>query len=338
MVTKKRFISVLMLAFAGLSCPIVGAGDFYREAMIMGGYSERDIWVGRKDKGIKNSLGFEYYRKFSNDYGDFLTLDVQVRAGYDSKEDSQDAFGIEIHNAWAEYNLGLGKAIRLGHFDPAFGLEPVLDTHGTLLQTLASKNIGFKKDWGIAYKGMLGDYDYEVAAQIGSGMGIRRKDGSYLMTGRIGTPQTREFRYGLSFLYGRTLRPGESWTIPASELLSNRSVRKKRIGVDLQFPLGPVEFKGEVAAGDNDGTTAGGALAEFAYTVPGLERLELKLQGTYWSNDWDKKNTRDSTIAPVIEYEVTPSLSARLGYFHDIDSPGSSKDRLVLLQLYYYGK
>jgi len=311
MVMKKRIIPVLTVALGIFACPIVRAGDFYREAMLTGGYSERDNWVGMKDKGLKNSVGFEYYRKLSNDYGDFLTLDLQVRAGYDSKEDSRDAFGIEIHNAWAEYNLGLGKALRFGHFSPAFGLEPVLDTHGTLLQTLAGRNIGFKKDWGIAYKGMVGEYDYEVAAQIGSGMGIRRKDGSYLLTSRIGTPQTREFRYGLSFLYGRTL---------------------------VQFPVGLFDFKGEVAAGDNDGTTVGGALAELGYTVPELQRLRLKVQGSYWSNDWDKEDARDLTIAPVLEYEVSPSLSARLGYFHDIDSAGGGKDRLVLLQLYYYGK
>jgi len=338
MVMKKRIIPVLTVALGIFACPIVRAGDFYREAMLTGGYSERDNWVGMKDKGLKNSVGFEYYRKLSNDYGDFLTLDLQVRAGYDSKEDSRDAFGIEIHNAWAEYNLGLGKALRFGHFSPAFGLEPVLDTHGTLLQTLAGRNIGFKKDWGIAYKGMVGEYDYEVAAQIGSGMGIRRKDGSYLLTSRIGTPQTREFRYGLSFLYGRTLQPVESWTIPVPELLSDKSIRKRRIGFDVQFPVGLFDFKGEVAAGDNDGTTVGGALAELGYTVPELQRLRLKVQGSYWSNDWDKEDARDLTIAPVLEYEVSPSLSARLGYFHDIDSAGGGKDRLVLLQLYYYGK
>ena len=86
------------------------------------------------------------------------------------------------------------------------------------------------------------------------------------------------------------------------------------------------------------GPTAGGALAEFAYTLPDLQRLKHKLLGTYWSNDWDKKNARAATIAPVIEYEVAQSVSARLGYFHDIDSPGGNKDRLVMLQLYYYGK
>ena len=334
-VTKPAILSLLFI-WTSMAYELAQASDFYREAIIMGGYSDRDQWVGKKGKSIKNSAGFEYYRKFSNDYGDFLTLDVQMRTAYDSTEDSQDAFGVEIHNAWAEYKLGLGKSIRFGHFDPAFGLEPVLDTHGTLLQTLAGKNIGFKKDWGFSYKGLLGDYDYEVASQIGSGMGIRRKDGSFLLTGRIGSPQTGEFQYGLSFLYGQTLQSSQSWTIPAPELVSGKSVRKKRIGIDMQHPLGLFDFKAEVAAGDNDGRTVAGGMAELGYTVPEQQNLKIKMQTLYWSNDWDEKKARDLTVAPVIEYKINSSTTMRLGYFHDVYS-SSDEDTLFLVQLYYFG-
>ena len=80
-------------------------------------------------------------------------------------------------NAWLDYKMGLGKTLRLGHFDPDFGLEPLLDTHATLLETLAKKNVGFKKDWGIGYRGSFSDYDYQLTAGLGSGMGIRYKDG-----------------------------------------------------------------------------------------------------------------------------------------------------------------
>jgi hypothetical protein len=336
MVIEKRFILSLTFIFISLPRGTIQADNFYKEVIIIGGYSDQDQWIGKKGRNLKNSIGFEYYRKFSNDYGDFLTLDVQMRMAYDSKQDSQDAFGVEIHNAWIEYKLGLGQSIRLGHFDPAFGLEPVLDTHGTLLQTLAFKNIGFKKDWGIAYKGLLGDYDYEIASQIGSGMGIRRKDGSFLLTGRIGTPRTREFQYGISFLYGQTLQSSQSWTIPAPELVTDKSVRKKRIGIDLQWPLGLFDFKAEVAAGDNDGRTVAGGLAELGYTVPALQNLRIKMQTLYWSNDWEEKNARDLTFSPVIEYKINSSATIRLGYFHDVYS-SSDEDKLILLQFYYFG-
>ena len=84
------------------------AQNFYKEAVIIGGYSDKDQWVGKKDMMLKNSIGFEYFRKFSDEYGDFLTLDIQMRIAYDSMENSSDTFGVEIHNAWLEYKLGLG--------------------------------------------------------------------------------------------------------------------------------------------------------------------------------------------------------------------------------------
>ena len=121
------------------------------EVNLMGGYSDQESWIGKKGMSLKNSIGFEYFRIFSNDYGDFLTADLQVRLSYDSIESSDDAWAIEIHNAWLDYKLSLGKIFRVGHFDPAFGLEPLMDTHGTLMQSLAVKNIGFKKDWGVGY-------------------------------------------------------------------------------------------------------------------------------------------------------------------------------------------
>ena len=336
MAVRNRFI--LAVAFISAVWPqaFVRAEDFYKEAMIIGGYSDKDQWVGKKDMMLKNSVGFEYYKKFSDEYGDFLTLDLQVRAAYDSDENRSDAFGIEIHNAWLEYKLGLGESLRAGHFDPAFGLEPVLDTHGTLLQTLASKNIGFKKDWGVGYKGLLGSFDYQLAAQLGSGMGIRRKDGSYLLTARISTPQTQDTQVGVSFLYGQTLESEQSWTIPTPDLVSDDSIRKKRIGVDFQFPLGLFDFKAEAAAGDNDGTAVAGAMAEIGYTVPEDQNLRLKMQTLYWSDDWETKDDRDLTLSPVIEYKISSSTTVRLGYFHDIYS-GSDEDRLVILQFYHFG-
>jgi hypothetical protein len=336
MVAQKRYALIFAYIIAGIPQGVVYAGDFYREAVIIGGYSDNDKWIGKKGMMLKNSVGFEYYEKFSDEYGDFLTLDLQMRMAYDSKADSSEAFGLEVHNAWLEYKLGLGESVALGHFDPMFGLEPVLDTHGTLLQTLAHKNIGFKKDWGIAYKGLLGDYDYGIALQLGSGMGIRRKDGSFLLTGRIGTPQTKDTRAGLSFLYGQTLESSQSWTIPAPDLVSDKSTRKRRIGVDFQCPLWLFDFKAEAAAGDNDGTTVAGGLAEFGYTVPQQQNLKIKMQTLYWSGHWEEKNARDLTISPVIEYKISSTTTVRLGYFYDIYS-SSDEDKMIILQFYYFG-
>jgi len=332
--TKRIFVALLFLC-VWVMTKSAQAEDFYKEALLLGGYSDQDQWVG-KSGSLKNSVGFEYYKKFSGESGDFLTLDLQLRFAYDSSENSEDAFGVEIHNAWLEYKLGLGKSIRVGHFDPAFGLEPVLDTHGTLLQTLAFKNIGFKKDWGVGYEGILGDFDYQIVAGLGSGMGIRHKDDNFLLTGRISTPKTKETRIGLSFLYGQNLASSQSWTIPAPDLVSDKSIRKKRIGIDFQRPLGIFDFKAEVAAGTDDDRTVAGGMAEIDYTVPQLQKLKLKMQTVYFSGDWEKKNARDLILSPVLEYKINSAMTVRLGYFHDFYS-AHDEDKVILLQFYYYG-
>ncbi|MBN1869832.1 MAG: hypothetical protein JW847_04570, partial [Candidatus Omnitrophica bacterium] len=248
---------------------------FYKEVNLIGGYSDRQKWIGKKDEEFKSSLGFEYFRKFANDYGDFLTADLQARASYDSIESPEDAWALAIHNAWLQYNAGLGRKVILGHFDPSFGLEPVLDTHGTLFKTLAHKNIGFDKDWGVGLRGILGDYDYEISAQIGSGMAIRSRDGSHLLSARIGTPQTQEFRYGLSVAYGRVLESMQAQTYPLPELMSDEAMAKRRVGLDAQYLLGSFELKGEAAYGQNNDEPVFGFLPQIDYVIPVHQNVKL---------------------------------------------------------------
>jgi hypothetical protein len=72
---------------------------FYKEVNLIGGYSDRDGWT-EKGSILSNSLGFEYFKKFSGEEGDYLTTDLQMRAVYDREEDPEHPMGIEIHNAW----------------------------------------------------------------------------------------------------------------------------------------------------------------------------------------------------------------------------------------------
>jgi hypothetical protein len=310
--------------------------QFFRELNLLAGYSRNEKWIGSFDE-LKNSVGFEYYRRFSNEQGDYLTVDLQVRSAYDSRLGSDNAFGIEIHNAWLEYKLDIGRYLKIGHFDPAFGLEPLLDTHGTLLQTLAMRNIGFKKDWGIGYRSLLGDYDLELAAQLGSGMPIRRTDDSFLLTARIGSSKNEDFKYGFSALYGRVLSAENDWTIPVKKTLED-GILKKRLGFDMQFPVGLFSFKTEFAAGTDEDRTVAGAMSQIEYVPPENQRLSLKLQGQYWTDKWETKGSRNLTIAPVAEYKMNPATTFRIGYFNDLYAGSGNKDRIVVVQLYYYGK
>jgi len=309
---------------------------FYKELDLVGGYSDRDGWIAGKGMSHRTSAGFEYFRKFSNDYGDYMTIDLQARVSYNPREEFDEAWQAEIHNAWLDYKLGLGKSIRIGHFDPAFGLEPVIDTHGTLLQTLALKNIGFKKDWGIEYRGMAGAFDYEVAYSIGSGMGVERMDSSYLITGRVGSRTGGGLEYGLSGMYGDVLKSGKAATFPRPEY-EEEAVHKKRVGLDLRQDLGRCGIMGEIAFGQDDKEEVVGCMTEIDYTVPSLQALVLKMQWQLWANNIGRADAIDNTINLGASYSLTRDITLRLAYFHDLQRFNGDEDRMVLLQLYFYG-
>jgi hypothetical protein len=337
---KTRAPVILLLSLVGLMAlgdlALANESLFYKEANLIGGYSDRDHWLG-KNNDLTNSVGFEDYRKFSNDYGDFITTDLQMRLAYDSMQNSRNAWGVQIHNAWLLYKMNYAAKLRLGHFDPAFGLEPLLDTHATILQTLMMKNIGFKKDWGIGLEGALPKFDYRVGLQLGSGMGIRRRDGSFLLTTRLGSPAGENFQYGVSFLYGRVLETEDMKTIPQDKLLSDKAILKKRVGLDSQYLFGPYLFKGEVAYGENDSKKVLGYLGEVDYTVPKYQNWEWELQFQSWINKLGEASSADSTLTLGTTYKLNQKVTLRAAFAHDFNMMGQKEENKVLLQIYYFG-
>lgn len=334
MIKKIPFVLISCLFFSSY----VYAADsfFYKEVDLVGGYSTKQHWVGEGGDQV-NSVGFEYYKKFSNDYGDFLTADLQMRAAYNSIMNSHEAWGLQIHNAWLMHRLTYGANVRIGHFDPAFGLEPQLDTHSTLLQTLAIEDIGFKKDWGIGLEGALPKFDYKLAFTLGSGMSIWTNYGSYLFTGRIGSPTTENFQYGLSLLYGDTLESDSMNTVPRGKLLVDKAIKKKRVGLDTQYLFGPCLFKGEVAYGENSGQGVLGYMAELDYTFPKYQNLELELQLKSWINDLSNSSSDDSTVTLGLSYKLSQNTTLRSSYSHSFDAMGQKADDKVLFQFYFLG-
>ena len=336
---NKTFAISLITLFilAGFKCPLFANESlFYKEVNLIGGYSDRDHWVGNSDD-LMNALGFEDYRKFSNDYGDYLTTDLQVRLAYDSLRNSHNAWGIQVHNAWLLYKMNYAAKLRIGHFDPAFGLEPLLDTHGTILQTLAMQDIGFKKDWGVGLEGSLPKFDYKLALQLGSGMGIHRRDDSFLFTSRVGSPTTENFQYGISLLYGRVLEVEDIKTIPQDKLLSDKAVLKRRVGLDSQYLFGPCLFKGEVAYGENDSEKVLGYLGEVDYTIPKYQNWEWELQFQSWINKLGDDSSADSTLTLGTSYKLSQNTTLRAAFSHDFNMMGQEEDNRFLLQFYYFG-
>jgi hypothetical protein len=326
------FIALVLLyhpAFAGSSI-------FNKEVNLVAGYSDLDKWVDAWGEQV-SSVGFEYFAKLSNDYGDYLSADLQVRLAYNSKENARNAWGIEIHNAWLKYKLDSVNKFKLGHFYVPFGLNPVVDTHSTLLQTLAPEDIGFKKDWGIALDSSFPRFDTSIALQLGSGMSIYRRDGSFLLSGRIGTPQEGNAQAGVSFMYGKTLETVGMNTIPRNDLVSNIATRKKRLGLDGQYNLGPLLAKAEIDFGKNNHTDVRGYFLEFDYTVPSLQNLEAELQYKSWQNNMHDRGMDDTTVTLGLSYKLNSKVTIRGSFAQDLNRMVKDEDRVFLLQFYFFG-
>jgi len=309
------------------------------ELNLIGGYDGDRDWTtatsGAAMGAPRNSAGLEYYSRLADEGGDFLTVDVQLRVSHDPNADDGE-IGIELHNAWAEYKLGLGRNLVVGHFSPAYGLESVTDTHATLLQTLVAWDLGFKKDWGVGYRGILGPYDLSAAGQLGSGMGIGIDDGSFLASAQLWEPPGDEFRYGLSLLAGRVLPASGAWALPSPEF-ADVAVTKLRAGAAFELTSGSFEWMGEAAAGTNDGDAVAGALLQVGYVPPRVQELTLEAQGRVWSADLENSNARRSAVLACASYRLTRSWTLRAGAHAELERPGADGDAGITLQAYYFG-
>ena len=330
------FISAFLILSFGASAVFASDFLFYKEINLIGGYSNKDHWIG-KTSTLSNSVGFEHYGKFSSDYGDYLTTDIQVRFAYDSSESFDEACSAEIHNLWAEYRANNAVKIKAGHFEPAFGLEQITDAHSTILQTLAMEDIGYTKDWGVEMRGSLHDFDYWAALQLGSGMSIRRISGSYLATARVGTPADRDFQYGVSLLCGNVLDTDGMSTFPKNHLLSGRAIFKERLGLDCLYNWNSFVLKAETAYGRNDNKNVIGYLAEIDYTPPTAERWEFETQFQSFVNDLKRSQTDNSTLSVGLTYKLSQAITLRSAFTHDLNIYNEPRDTKFVVQFYYYG-
>ena len=312
---------------------------FYKELNGIGGYSRKSKngWIGKTEM-LSNSVGFEHYGKFSSDYGDYLTTDLQIRFAYDSSQKFNEAWSVELHNVWAEYRANNALKVKAGHFEPAFGLEQVIDVHSTILQTLAMENIGYTRDWGLGIRGTLEGFDYWAALQLGSGMSIRRIDASYLFSARVGTPTNRDFQYGISAMIGNILETMGMSTFPKNHLLANDAVFKERIGFDCIYNWNSFLLKGETAYGINDAKNVIGYMVELDYTPPRNQNWEFEIQFQSFVNDLGKSRTDDSTFSAGLTYKLSQAITLRAVFQQDLNRYHQPRDTRGLIQFYYYGK
>ncbi len=293
----------------------------------------------------KDSLGFELYKKFHDEYGDFLTINLQMRFAFNSlltEENnvhryrdfsSWDDYNkvIEFHNAYAQWKLLYGKLnLKLGHYDILYGLEPNVDTHQPLVQKLVLTDLHMKKDWGIFVEGSLEDFDYGMSLTLGSGMGIHREDDSYLLSARITTPPIETY-YGISFLHGNLLNTN------GTILLNNNSTKVSRAVLHLKHSMGEFSINPELMFGLQEDDTVTGALFEVAYQPAQHDQLQLYVQYQFIVSDFDMSFEENLNFGVIgIEYQLSNPIYLSLNYRHDFGTTMPIKERLIRTQLYIF--
>ncbi|MEK6545936.1 MAG: hypothetical protein AABZ28_05350 [Nitrospinota bacterium] len=346
----KFIIISSIILFHSLSMADTGENSlFYYEMNMFQGFSEREGFFGRGNDSSK-SIGIENFRKFSGDYGDWLTTDIQLRLAYNSdnplSEDrigtgdpERDALDIEIHNAYGRFKLLYGKAdIWVGHYEAAFGQEPQLDTYPTILQTINMKNIGFKKDWGAGIRGVFTGWDYHLTATLGSGMGMHFK-GNYLLSGRIGFGETAltDYNFGLSILYGDVVN-----TTGGRKLSSDNLIVKKRIGIDATYFYRSFDIKGEIDYGtDNDKSALQahdvfGTWLQVSYVLPEYQKLHIEVQQENWFYEFSQRERYDSAITAGFSYKLNGAIYLRFYGVRDLHLISGNLDNRIMVQYYYY--
>jgi hypothetical protein len=314
----------------------------YYEINLFQGLSKENGLYGRGNDSSK-SIGIENFSKFSGEYGDWLTTDIQLRLAYNSDnivsnksigtgDPDADALDLEIHNAYARFKLLYGKAdIWVGHYEPAFGQEPQLDTYPVLLQTINMKNIGFKKDWGTGIRGAFTGWDYHITATLGSGMGMHFK-GNYLIAGRVGFGETAltDYNLGLSILYG------DAANVTGRKLMPDNLTTKKRMGIDATYLYRSFHIKGEADYGMDDEKNVGGTWLQVSYILPDYQRLNIEFQQENWFYNLSERERYDSTVTAGLSYKLNGAIYLRIYGARDLHLSSGVSDSRIMVQYYYY--
>jgi len=319
------------------------SGQFNYELNLLAGYGSGGYAYTAPDQ--RPGFGFEYFRVFSSEYADIAKMDIQVRLTadpngryetpyvltpfYGNMDKQVPAIWLEIHNAYLLFKVNQGRSdIWLGHRDVRFGLEPSLDTHGPILQSLAMDAFGFKMDWGAGVTGRFEDWDYSVAGALGSGMPFSAH-GNWSVAGRAGIldPGRSDISFGISGYYGKTL--------PAMELMVMPEEPVERFfgGTDVKATYGRYGFQAEGLYGRVGRRPAAGVWARATVEAPGVRWLIVSGQGSVF---YDDLRAREATYRTGAEAAFKYNAALTFGGAYLFADDGDMKDHRFLFHAYYF--
>lgn len=258
---------------------------------------------------IGYGVGQVYYTKLSNH--------IPVPFLFTSKDDSE----FIIREAHLNYTAGPNwlPNVRLGHFTLPFGLEESIDTNGRLLDYYHGKNLGTKLDWGLGFNKVLSQIEYSVSYTLGGKNEPKSIEGSYAITGRIGSLSHLDFVIGLSFFDGEI-----------------DGVSRKRLALDWQYYWGTWGLLGELALGEDNEQSQGWQkekynLLELAKTST---NGQLKLYSQFIIRDRDIQSSVDKLVNIGFSYQFNSQLELSMSGSKQINSPSmGKKQQLARVQI-----
>ncbi|MDO8536252.1 MAG: hypothetical protein Q7S30_04510 [Candidatus Omnitrophota bacterium] len=306
----------------------------------------------------RNSLGFILFGTFSGPDGQIGDLNVQFRTAYYNDQfdygikmtrdwlSNLDQFAVELHNAYLRLRvLPPMLNVRVGHFYVPYGLQPWIDTHGTLLQGPSMRFIGDERDWGVAIEGQNDKLEYELGLTRGSGMRYFNKDDNYAVAGKISTPridQRINEWLGASFLIGRIYDTVgrerlRSWTMEEKDTLFKESVVKKwRIGIDGQGETGPCRTRFEITGGQDAAKEAVlGEFFELKYALGKGGRWNAYFQFENLTQDFTKQNrASDMTVRTGLTYGISANYNIQFVVSRDLSRTFGVEDTWIGVMFY----
>ncbi|OUR81386.1 hypothetical protein A9Q75_07645 [Colwellia psychrerythraea] len=258
---------------------------------------------------IGYGVGQVYYTKLSNH--------IPVPFLFTSKDDSE----FIIREAHVNYTAGPNwlPNIRLGHFTLPFGLEESIDTNGRLLDYYHGKNLGTKLDWGFGFNKVLSQIEYSVSYTLGGKNKAKSVDGSYAITGRIGSLSHLDFVIGLSFFEGKI-----------------DGISRKRLALDWQYYWGTWGFLGELALGENNKQLQGGAKEKYSLFELNKTSIneQFKLYGQFIIRDRENKPSADTLVNIGFSYQFNTQLELSISGGKQINGPSmAKKQQLARVQI-----
>ena len=238
-----------------------------------------------------------------------------------------------LHDFWLRFEpAGLERtSIRVGHFDIPYGINPVMAPRGgVFVMPPEIDDIGFKKDWGLVWKGPLGHYDYELALTTGTGLGLQSprlgdpSKRSFLFSGRVGAPTYWHFQYGLSGLYGKLPQ------VMGDEHLNDHVMARWRVNADAFYKLQEhTIFVSQVGYGQNaeqffepDPRRTNSLAAHVLVDTipPWFQLMDFKVQVKTAFADLNASRPDHTMVLFEAAYSLSDPVMVRFDYVHDINA------------------